>query len=343
MIENIYNKILDISKKKYALSFLLFIAFIESFIFPIPPDIFLIFLILAQRNKAFYFAFYCTLFSVLGGMLGFAIGVFFFDTIGSNILNYYNLDDKFLNFKNYYNEFGIWVVAAGGFTPIPYKVITIFSGFIKMNFIEFTIASFISRAARYFLLATLLYFYGKKFENYLNWLENESLVIIQIENIKAIENIDEIFATKGIDAFLIGPYDLSGSMNKPGDFDDKEFKEKLSDSNLNIDENIEIIHAIGEANQLGIFHASAPTTRGCLSTDDGWIGALLKACSDTGKLKYVLVEIFHHEDEALEPLRSLVEGHGVDSTDGRNYDELMLDGVVDITRRLNNLVARNIL
>ena len=167
MIENIYNKILDISKKKYALSFLLFIAFIESFIFPIPPDIFLIFLILAQRNKAFYFAFYCTLFSVLGGMLGFAIGVFFFDTMGSNILNYYNLDDKFLNFKNYYNEFGIWVVAAGGFTPIPYKVITIFSGFIKMNFIEFTIASFISRAARYFLLATLLYFYGKKIEKFL--------------------------------------------------------------------------------------------------------------------------------------------------------------------------------
>ena len=167
MIENIYNNILDISKKKYALSFLLFIAFIESFIFPIPPDIFVIFLIFAQRNKAFYFAFYCTLFSVLGGMLGFAIGVFFFDTIGSNILNYYNLDDKFLNFKNYYNEFGIWVVAAGGFTPIPYKVITIFSGFIKMNFIEFTIASFISRAARYFLLATLLYFYGKKFEKFL--------------------------------------------------------------------------------------------------------------------------------------------------------------------------------
>ena len=69
--------------------------------------------------------------------------------------------------------------------------------------------------------------YGKKFENYLNWLENESLVIIQIENIKAIENIDEIFATKGIDAFLIGPYDLSGSMNKPGDFDDKEFKNNI--------------------------------------------------------------------------------------------------------------------
>ena len=162
MIQKIYNKIIDISKKRYALSFLLFIAFIESFIFPIPPDIFLIFLILAQRNKAFYFAFYCTLFSVLGGMLGFFIGVFFFDTIGTNILNYYQLEDKFLSFKNYYKEFGIWIVAAGGFTPIPYKVITIFSGFIKMNFTEFIVASFISRAARYFLIATLLYFLWKK-------------------------------------------------------------------------------------------------------------------------------------------------------------------------------------
>ena len=70
--------------------------------------------------------------------------------------------------------------------------------------------------------------YGRKFKNYLQWLENESVVIIQIENIKAIENIDEIFATKGIDAFLIGPYDLSGSMNKPGNFDDKEFKKNIN-------------------------------------------------------------------------------------------------------------------
>ena len=70
--------------------------------------------------------------------------------------------------------------------------------------------------------------YGRKFKSYLQWLENESVVIIQIENIKAIENIDEIFATKGIDAFLIGPYDLSGSMNKPGNFDDKEFKKNIN-------------------------------------------------------------------------------------------------------------------
>ena len=115
------------------------------------------------------------------------------------------------------------------------------------------------------------------------------------------------------------------------------------DSDLSMEENIEIIHAIGKTDQLGIFHASSPTTRGCLSTDDGWISALLRACAETGKLEYVLVEAFHHEDEALAPLRERVEGHGIDTTDGRTYDELMLDGVVDIARRINNLSARNIL
>ena len=114
------------------------------------------------------------------------------------------------------------------------------------------------------------------------------------------------------------------------------------DSDLSIDENIDLIQAIGEADELGLFHASAPTTRGCLSTDDGWIGALLTACVKTGKLRYALVEAFNHEDEGLTPLRAMVPGFGVDTTDGRSYEEVILDGVVDITRRLNNLVARGV-
>ena len=167
MIKKIYANIIEISKKKYALSFLLIVAFLESFIFPIPPDIFLIFLILAQKNKAFYLAFYCTVLSVAGGILGYFIGSFFFDSLGQGILNYYNLNEKFLTFSESYNEFGAFIVAAGGFTPIPYKIITIFSGFIKMDFFEFTIASVISRGARFFLIATLLYFFGKKIEELL--------------------------------------------------------------------------------------------------------------------------------------------------------------------------------
>ena len=167
MIKKIYANIIEISKKKYALSFLLIVAFLESFIFPIPPDIFLIFLILAQKNKAFYLAFYCTVLSVAGGILGYFIGSFFFDSLGQGILNYYNLNEKFLTFSESYNEVGALIVAAGGFTPIPYKIITIFSGFVKMDFFEFTIASVISRGARFFLIATLLYFFGKKIEELL--------------------------------------------------------------------------------------------------------------------------------------------------------------------------------
>ena len=167
MIKKIYTKIIEISKKKYALPFLLIVAFLESFIFPIPPDIFLVFLVLAYRNKAFYLAFYCTLLSVAGGILGYLIGSLFFDSLGQGILNYFNLNDKFLAFSEGYSEHGFLIVTMGGLTFVPYKLITISSGFVKMDFLQFIIASVISRGARFFLVATLLYFFGKKIEEFL--------------------------------------------------------------------------------------------------------------------------------------------------------------------------------
>ncbi len=115
------------------------------------------------------------------------------------------------------------------------------------------------------------------------------------------------------------------------------------DSVLTIPENEALIAEIAAAGAMGIFHASAKTTRGCLSTDDGWIGALLTACAKTGCLEMAFVELFHHEDAALEALRNLDPGHGLDTTDGRTYDEAVLDGVVDVARRLNNLKTRKIL
>ena len=114
------------------------------------------------------------------------------------------------------------------------------------------------------------------------------------------------------------------------------------DSVLSISENEALIEEIANAGALGIFHASAKTTRGCLSTDDGWIGALLAACAKTGCLEMVFVELFHHEDPALEALRNLEPGHGVDTTDGRSYDETVLDGLVDVGRRLNGMKTRKI-
>ncbi len=115
------------------------------------------------------------------------------------------------------------------------------------------------------------------------------------------------------------------------------------DSSLSVSENEAVISEIAAAGELGIFHASAKTTRGCLSTDDGWIGALLTACAKTGALEDVFVEVFHHEDEALQALRDLDPGHGVDTTDGRSYNQVVLDGLEDTARRLNNLAARGIL
>jgi len=115
------------------------------------------------------------------------------------------------------------------------------------------------------------------------------------------------------------------------------------DSGLDIPSNIALINKIADAGALGIFHASAKTTRGCLSTDDGWIGALLAACAQTGKLETAFVEVFHHEDPALEGLRNLDPRHGVDTRDGRSYDEVVLDGITDVARRLNNLKTRNLL
>lgn len=115
------------------------------------------------------------------------------------------------------------------------------------------------------------------------------------------------------------------------------------DSALSIPENEDLIARIGESGELGCFHASAKTTRGCLSTDDGWIGSLLTAAARTGTLDYVFVELFKHDDPALEGLRNLDSGHGVNTLDGRDYNQTVADGLADTARRLNNLKARGIL
>jgi hypothetical protein len=115
------------------------------------------------------------------------------------------------------------------------------------------------------------------------------------------------------------------------------------DSGLTITENQALITQICEAGEFGVFHASAKTTRGCLSTDDGWISALLFSAAKAGGLKHVFVEVFDHTDAALELVRQLDPGHGIDTRDGRSYSQVTADGLGDIARRLNNLKARGFL
>ena len=174
MLRNLYNWTLDQSSKKYASWFLAFISFIESSFFPIPPDIILIPMIIAKRAKAFVYAFICTISSVLGGLFGYLIGYALFNSIGLTLVNFYGTTEYIESLKEYYNNYGIWFVLIAGFTPLPFKIITIASGLFQLNLIIFIFCSLISRGCRFYLIASLLYVFGeviKKFiDKYFNFL-----------------------------------------------------------------------------------------------------------------------------------------------------------------------------
>ena len=141
-MKSTYDWCMSLVAGKWALPVLCAISFIESSFFPIPPDLFLIPLILTCRSKAFKIALYTTISSVLGGFFGYAIGYFLYETIGVAILNFYNAVEKFEDFKSYYNQYGSWIVFGAGITPFPYKIITIASGVAELNLYVFAIASF---------------------------------------------------------------------------------------------------------------------------------------------------------------------------------------------------------
>ena len=173
-LRDLYNWTLEQSSKKYASWFLAFISFIESSFFPIPPDIILIPMIIAKRTKAFILASICTIFSVIGGLFGYFIGFALFNSVGLILVNFYGMNDYIESLKEYYNNYGVWFVLIAGFTPLPFKIITIASGLFQLNLIVFIVCSLIARGSRFYLIAVLLYIFGetiKKFiEKYFNIL-----------------------------------------------------------------------------------------------------------------------------------------------------------------------------
>ena len=160
MLRRLYDWTMDLAAHRHALAALAFISFIESSVFPIPPDVLLIPMILAARDRAWLIAAVCTAASVVGGVAGYGIGALLFDTVGQPIVEFYGYLDRFEEFQARYEEWGAWIVAGAGFTPFPYKVITITSGVMKLDFGVFMAASVISRGARFFLLAALLWYFG---------------------------------------------------------------------------------------------------------------------------------------------------------------------------------------
>ncbi|MCB1835474.1 MAG: DedA family protein [Geminicoccaceae bacterium] len=161
MLRGLYDWTMRQASGPRALWSLAVISFVESSFFPIPPDILLIPMILANRDRAWLIAGVCTVASVLGGILGYLIGALLFEAIGAPLLEFYGYLEKFTDFQAMYNEYGAWIVFGAGITPFPYKVITIASGVTGLDIVTFMIASVLARGLRFFIIAALLWKWGQ--------------------------------------------------------------------------------------------------------------------------------------------------------------------------------------
>ena len=167
MLRRLYHWTMEMAAQKNAPWVLAAVAFVESSVFPIPPDVLLIPMVLAARNSAWRYAAICTIASVLGGMLGYAIGSGLYEGVGRPILDFYGYGAKFSDFTARYNEYGGWIVFIAGVTPFPYKVITIASGVTDLDFATFTTASVLARGLRFFVVAALLYWIGQPIREFI--------------------------------------------------------------------------------------------------------------------------------------------------------------------------------
>jgi membrane protein YqaA with SNARE-associated domain len=160
VLRRLYDWTLDLAAQPYAMWAIALIAFVESSVFPIPPDVVLIPMILAARDKAWKIAAVCTAASVIGGLAGYGIGHFLFEEVGRPMLAFYHYDLKFSAFRKTYNEWGAWAVFIAGVTPFPYKVITILSGATSLDLPVFILSSVLARGFRFFIVAALLWHFG---------------------------------------------------------------------------------------------------------------------------------------------------------------------------------------
>lgn len=162
-----YTWCLETAETKRAKYIMYLVAFAESSFFPLPPDLMLIPMVLANRALAWRLALGATISSVLGGIVGYAIGYYLFSTMGHWIIEAYGLHNAFSRFHSEFQKYGFWIIALKGLTPIPFKLITIASGVARFNLTQFLIASTIARAFRFYLLSALLYFFGPLAKQYL--------------------------------------------------------------------------------------------------------------------------------------------------------------------------------
>ena len=189
MFKNLYKKCLDLAGHKNSKYYLAIVSFVESSFFPIPPDVMVIPMVISKKNDFKKIFLITTIFSVLGGMLGYVIGAFFFE-FGAHIMNFYGYEDKLFNIKkNLTNSDGFYawlgIIFLAGFTPLPYKVFTIASGLIGFNFFFFILISFVSRGLRFFIVSYLSYKLGDLFNELMinhgsKWFTIIGIIIVTI-------------------------------------------------------------------------------------------------------------------------------------------------------------------
>lgn len=168
MFEKLYKWTISLAESRHATWALAGIAFAESSIFPLPPDLILLPMGVAQPKKAWFYAAVCTVASVLGGAVGYAIGALLYDTLGQWIINLYGYGAKMDALKAFYAQWGWAFILVKGLTPIPYKLVTIVSGLLDYNFALFMALSLLTRGARFFILAAAMNRFGDLFRH---WME----------------------------------------------------------------------------------------------------------------------------------------------------------------------------
>ena len=167
MLRGMYHWLMRLSAGRHAPSALAAVSFAESSFFPIPPDVMLVPMVLADRRKAWWFATIATIASVAGGIAGYYIGYFLLEAVGKPILSFYGKSQSLTEFTKAFTDYGFWILVTKGMTPIPYKVLTIAAGVAKMNLALFIGASVVARATRFFLVAGLLYFFGEPIRDFI--------------------------------------------------------------------------------------------------------------------------------------------------------------------------------
>lgn len=168
MPKRLYNWVLSWAHTPYGAWALFLVSFAESSFFPIPPDVLQIALSLSVPKKSFRYAAISSVASVLGGIFGYAIGLYFMEGVGYNIIKLYGLTDRYLYIQQLYRQYDAWAVGIAGFTPIPYKLFTISAGAFGINLSVFVIASVVSRSARFFIVAALIYKYGERIRAFID-------------------------------------------------------------------------------------------------------------------------------------------------------------------------------